>query len=159
MTCLRFHIFLAGLDTKFNQAQSEILQKDPPLDLESCYAYMRKDHNQRHTMEEPKTLPDSTVLLAMRNRSRHAQQSKGKNSSNKTNNYTCTHCGDIQNNVAMKSLGTLNGGISQRNLRRKLDKPLLLPQKLIMHFLQLQLHSSCCHWRQVWYVKPMSCYE
>lgn len=35
------------------QAQSEILRKDPPLDLESCYGNVRKDHNPRQTMEEP----------------------------------------------------------------------------------------------------------
>nr|GMC69464.1 putative transcription factor interactor and regulator CCHC(Zn) family [Ipomoea batatas] len=41
MTRLQVHIFLAGLDPEFNQARSEILRKDPPLDLESCYAYVR----------------------------------------------------------------------------------------------------------------------
>lgn len=50
----RVHIFLAGLNSEFNHARSEILRKDPLLDLESCYAYVRKDDNQRHTMEEPK---------------------------------------------------------------------------------------------------------
>ena len=100
---------------------------------------MRKDHNQRHTMEEPKTLPDSTVLLAMRNRFGHGQNQKERILVTK---QIIAHLliavkMDIQNNVAMKSLGTLNGGISQRNLGRKLDKPLLLPQKLMTHFLQL----------------------
>ncbi|GJV39091.1 retrovirus-related pol polyprotein from transposon TNT 1-94 [Tanacetum coccineum] len=72
---LRVHIFLAGLDQEFNQARSEILRKDPPLDLESCYAYVRKDQNQRSTMEEPKAESDSIVHLAARNRLQ-----KGKNS-------------------------------------------------------------------------------
>ncbi|TYG49879.1 hypothetical protein ES288_D10G129600v1, partial [Gossypium darwinii] len=34
-----FHIFFADLDPEFNQAQCEILRKDPPFDLKSCYAY------------------------------------------------------------------------------------------------------------------------
>ena len=54
ITRLRVHIFLAGLDAEFSQARSEILRKDPPLSLESSYAYVRKDYSQRQTMEEPK---------------------------------------------------------------------------------------------------------
>ena len=46
ITRLRTHIFLAGLDSEYNNARSEILQKDPPLDLESSYACVRRDHNQ-----------------------------------------------------------------------------------------------------------------
>ncbi|PWA76149.1 hypothetical protein CTI12_AA235210 [Artemisia annua] len=83
---LRVHIFLAGLDPDFNQARGEILRKDPPLDLEACYAFVRKDQTQRSTMEEPKNEPDSIVNLATRNRF-----SKGKNTSNK---LVCTHCGE-----------------------------------------------------------------
>ena len=45
ITRLRTHIFLTGLDSEYNNAQSEILRKDPPLDLESSYAYIRRDHN------------------------------------------------------------------------------------------------------------------
>ena len=56
ITRLRTHIFLAGLDSEYNNARSEILRKDPPLDLESSYAYIRRDHNQRQTMEEPSVL-------------------------------------------------------------------------------------------------------
>ena len=62
ITRLRTHIFLAGLDSEYNNAQSDILRKDPPLDLESSYAYIRRDHNQRQTMEEPSVLPDHVVL-------------------------------------------------------------------------------------------------
>ncbi|KAJ9535839.1 hypothetical protein OSB04_un001011 [Centaurea solstitialis] len=75
---LRVHIFLAGLDPEFNQARGEILRKDPPLDLESCYAYIRKDQNQRHTMEEPKPESDGMVHVATRNR-----PTKGKHSNSK----------------------------------------------------------------------------
>ena len=45
ITRLRTHIFLAELDSEYNNARSEILQKDLPLDLESSYAYIRRDHN------------------------------------------------------------------------------------------------------------------
>lgn len=89
MARLRVHIFLAGLDLEFNQARSEILMKDPPLDLESCYAYIWKDQNQRHNMEESKPEPKSMVHLATCNRT-----SKGKNSNSKGNTYTCIHCGE-----------------------------------------------------------------
>ena len=40
MTRLQVHNFLPGLDSEFNHAWSEILRKDPTLDLESCYAYI-----------------------------------------------------------------------------------------------------------------------
>lgn len=88
MSRFRVHIFLAGLDSEFNQARSEVLRKDPPLSLEACYAYIRKDQNQRQTMEEKVHEPDGMVHLATRNRPQ-----KGKNSNNK-NTFSCTHCGE-----------------------------------------------------------------
>lgn len=78
MARLRVHIFLAGLDSSFNQARSEVLRKDPPLSLESCYAYIRKDLSQRQTMEEPKQEPDSMVHLTTRNRPRKEKKLKKK---------------------------------------------------------------------------------
>lgn len=84
----RVHIFLAGLDSEFNQARSKVLRKDPPLSLEACYAYIRKDQTQRQTMEEPKHEPDNMVHMATRTR-----PMKGKNSSGKGgSNLKCTHC-------------------------------------------------------------------
>ncbi|GJT36008.1 retrovirus-related pol polyprotein from transposon TNT 1-94 [Tanacetum coccineum] len=44
---LQVHVFLAGLDQEFNQARSEILRKDLPLDLESCDAYKGKTSNSK----------------------------------------------------------------------------------------------------------------
>lgn len=85
----RDHIFLAGLDPKFNQARSEVLRKDPPLSLESCYTYIRKDQSQRQTMEEQKPEPDSMVHLATGNRPQ-----KGRNLNSKNNTQSCTHCGE-----------------------------------------------------------------
>ena len=88
MTCLRTHIFLVGLDFELNNARSEILHKDPPLDLETSYAFMRRDYNQRHTMEEKKFVSENSALLT----TRHRQLSiKGK-ASGKGHTYTCTHC-------------------------------------------------------------------
>lgn len=57
----RVHIFLAGLDPDFNQVKSESLRKDPPLSLEACYAYIRKDLNQRQAMDPIPIEPDSVV--------------------------------------------------------------------------------------------------
>ena len=68
ITRLKTHIFLARLDSKYNNARSEILRKDPPLDLESSYAYIRRDHNQRQIMKEPSVLPDHAVLVAAQTR-------------------------------------------------------------------------------------------
>jgi hypothetical protein len=40
---LRVHIFLNGLDAEFEQIRGEILSRDPVLDLEETYAYVRRD--------------------------------------------------------------------------------------------------------------------
>ena len=90
ITRLRTHILLAGLDSEFNNAQSEILRKDLPLDLEYSYAYVHRDHNQRQMMKEPKDLPDNTVLVVAQTQ----RKSKGKVTS-KSSTYTCTHCGKV----------------------------------------------------------------
>ena len=44
MARLRVHIFLSGLDLEFDQVRGEILRKDPKLDLESSYTYVRREH-------------------------------------------------------------------------------------------------------------------
>lgn len=90
---LRVHIFLAGLDAEFNQARGEILRKDPPMDLEACYAFVRKDQQQRSTMEDVKRETDSVVNLATRSRT-VKEKEKEKSSNNKKNNFVCTHCGE-----------------------------------------------------------------
>lgn len=105
---------MAGLDSKFNQARNENLRKYPPLDLESCYAYVSKDHNQRQTTKEPKIQPDGVVHLAAR--TANSQQTKRKKIEE---NLLLRQIiipalilvrRDIPNNVAMKLLGILNGG-------------------------------------------------
>ncbi|XP_073262876.1 uncharacterized protein [Populus alba] len=47
---LRVHIFLNGLDAEFEQIQGEILRKDPILDLEEAYAYVRRDAVRKATL-------------------------------------------------------------------------------------------------------------
>lgn len=122
-TLSRFHvhIFLAGLDSEFTQARSEILRKDPPLSLEACYAYIRKDHNQRHTMEESKIEADSMVNMTTRNR-----PFKGKNSNVKGNTFTCTQCGEEGHSKAKcyELIGYPKWWISQRSQERKLGRNL-----------------------------------
>ena len=44
MARLRVHIFLSGLDSDFDQVHGEILRKDPKVDLESTYAYVKKEY-------------------------------------------------------------------------------------------------------------------
>uniref|UniRef100_A0A6N2KLX5 Uncharacterized protein n=1 Tax=Salix viminalis TaxID=40686 RepID=A0A6N2KLX5_SALVM len=41
MARLRVHIFLSGLDSVFDQIRGEILRKDPKLELENAYAFVR----------------------------------------------------------------------------------------------------------------------
>lgn len=88
----RVHIFLAGLDSEFNQARSECLRKDPPLSLEACYAYIRKDSSQRQAMEDSPVESDSVVHVATRNRTAKGKVSNGKGGGGNT--FKCTHCGE-----------------------------------------------------------------
>ena len=92
MSRFRVHIFLAGLDSDFNQARSECLRKDPPLSLELCYAYIRKDSNQRRTMEDTHVEPDSMVHAGTRNRPMKGKGPAGRGGGGNT--FTCTHCGE-----------------------------------------------------------------
>ena len=44
------HIFQAGLEGDFKQVRGEILMKDPILELEECYALVRREDVQRGVM-------------------------------------------------------------------------------------------------------------
>ena len=44
---LRVRIFLSGLDNGVEHVCGEILRKDPKLDLESVYAYVRRENQQK----------------------------------------------------------------------------------------------------------------
>ncbi|KAK0589507.1 hypothetical protein LWI29_015242 [Acer saccharum] len=48
--CLCVHIFHDGLDSEFEHIRGEILRKDPLLDFEETYAYVRRDAVQRTTL-------------------------------------------------------------------------------------------------------------
>ncbi|KAJ8748725.1 hypothetical protein K2173_011276 [Erythroxylum novogranatense] len=57
MMRLRVHIFLSGLDPEYDQVCGEILRKDPKLDLEGAYAYVRRESQQRQVMGGSRTDP------------------------------------------------------------------------------------------------------
>ena len=50
MARLRVHIFLSGLDSVFDQVHGEILRKEPKLELENAYAFVRREHRQLQLM-------------------------------------------------------------------------------------------------------------
>uniref|UniRef100_A0A2N9IBP1 Integrase catalytic domain-containing protein n=1 Tax=Fagus sylvatica TaxID=28930 RepID=A0A2N9IBP1_FAGSY len=59
---LRVHIFLNGLDAEFEQIRGEILRRDPVLDLEETYAYVRRDSVRRAALNGE---PEHSELSAM----------------------------------------------------------------------------------------------
>ncbi|KAH9726797.1 hypothetical protein KPL70_008430 [Citrus sinensis] len=93
MARLRVHIFLSGLDSEFEQVRGEILRKDPKLDLESTYAYVRRDYQQRQTMGGSHLISENLTMLASQNRN-GSSKNRGNQSSSKVNNLVCTHCGE-----------------------------------------------------------------
>ncbi|PRQ42654.1 putative transcription factor interactor and regulator CCHC(Zn) family [Rosa chinensis] len=66
MQRLRVHIFLSGLDSDFDQVRGEILRKEPKLDLESSYAYVRMVEQQKKTMGNSSVNTESTVMAVNR---------------------------------------------------------------------------------------------
>ncbi|XP_068636864.1 uncharacterized protein [Aristolochia californica] len=58
------HIFLNGLDTKFVQVRGEILRKDPILDLEEAYAYVRCDSVCRTTLNSEVDRVETSAMVA-----------------------------------------------------------------------------------------------
>ncbi|BFG37702.1 hypothetical protein CerSpe_239760 [Prunus speciosa] len=89
---LRVHLFLAGLDPQFDQVRGEILRKDPKLDLDQTFAYVRREAQQRLTMA---STPDTAVLATQRPRG--PSPSTGGASQTQTTSSCpetkCTHCG------------------------------------------------------------------
>ena len=60
---LQVHIFLNGLDVEFEQIWGEIISRDPVLDLEETYAYVRHDSVCWATLNgEPKHLELSAMV-------------------------------------------------------------------------------------------------
>ncbi|KAI5336215.1 hypothetical protein L3X38_015482 [Prunus dulcis] len=60
---LRVHLFLAGLNPQFDQVRGEILRKDPKLNLDQTFAYVRHEAQQRLTMANTS---DTAVLATQR---------------------------------------------------------------------------------------------
>jgi hypothetical protein len=95
ITRLRVHIFLSGLDSDFDQVHGEILRKDPKLDLESSYVYVRRELEQRQTMGSSRSIPEHSATIA--NQTRQGLSS-GKNCNNQSigryTKFICGHCGE-----------------------------------------------------------------
>uniref|UniRef100_A0A2C9W5T7 Retrotransposon gag domain-containing protein n=1 Tax=Manihot esculenta TaxID=3983 RepID=A0A2C9W5T7_MANES len=94
MARLRVHIFLNGLDPEFDHICGEILRKDPKLNLESTYTYVRREYQQRQTMEGSRPIPESSVMVAKRTQQGPSSGST-KTQSVKSNNFVCSYCGEI----------------------------------------------------------------
>jgi hypothetical protein len=97
MARLRVHIFLSGLDSEFNQVCGEILRKDPKLDLENTYAYVRREYQQRQTMGSYHPSSENLAMLTNTPRQGSSYESASKRNtqlSRKVNNLVCAHCGE-----------------------------------------------------------------
>lgn len=72
---LRTHIFLAGLDTKFEPIHGEILLKDPILELEECYALIRKEAIRHATLQQQKSnqVDKSSLMCSHYNKIGHTK--------------------------------------------------------------------------------------
>ncbi|KAJ8761403.1 hypothetical protein K2173_001534 [Erythroxylum novogranatense] len=97
---LRVHIFLSGLDVEFDQICGEILRKDPKLDLESTYAYVRRDAQQRQTIGNSRPVLEK-----------------------KTNNFICSHCGETGHSKQQcyKIIGYLDWWDFSKKLRKNIN--------------------------------------
>ena len=60
----RVHIFLVGLDGIFEQICGEILRKEPVLDLEDCYALVRREAVHHSTLNSGYENSESSVMVA-----------------------------------------------------------------------------------------------
>ena len=65
---LRVHIFLCGLDFEFDKVHEEILLKDPKLDLESTYACVRREFQQRQIMGSYRSITEHSNIITNQSR-------------------------------------------------------------------------------------------
>lgn len=110
---LRVHIFLAGLDLEFDQVHGEILCKDPKLDLENTFADVRRDAQQRISMNGANDPKDTSVMAAHRQKGAHNSPSiSAQNKALGTRpKKKCTQCGGSKHTrVGCYELGILIGG-------------------------------------------------
>ncbi|XP_068650649.1 uncharacterized protein [Aristolochia californica] len=106
---LRVHIFLNGLDAEFEQVRGEILRKDPILDLEEAYAYVRRDFVRRTTLNSEVDRVETSAMVARRAKPKTARPTGPNSYQNRTSGSQnrsyevgttkperiCTHCGEI----------------------------------------------------------------
>ncbi|KAG8640740.1 hypothetical protein MANES_13G089634v8 [Manihot esculenta] len=93
MARLRVHIFLSELDLEFDHVCGEILRKDPKLNLESTYAYVRREYQQRQTMGGSRPISESSVMVAKRTQQGPSSGSI-KTQSAKPNNFVYSYCSE-----------------------------------------------------------------
>ena len=105
---LQVHIFLNRLDAEFEQIRGEILIRDPALDLEKTYAYVRRDSVRRVALNgEPKHLESSAMVAHRANQTKNQQSQtnpkldRAPGPPNHDHNQSvgkpkrlCTHCGE-----------------------------------------------------------------
>ncbi|XP_068655767.1 uncharacterized protein [Aristolochia californica] len=81
---LRVHIFLNGLDAEFEQICGEILRKDPILDLEEAYAYVRRDSVRRTTLHNEVDRVETFAMVERRAKPKTARPTGPNNDQNRT---------------------------------------------------------------------------
>lgn len=96
MARLRVQIYFSGLDAEFDQARGAILRKEPKQDLESSYAYVRRESQQKKTMGGSRLISENSAIVAHRPR---VGTSPGpfktrSNQQGKSFSLVCTHCGE-----------------------------------------------------------------
>lgn len=83
---MQVHIFLSGFDSKFEQVCGEILRKDLKLDLETTYIYVRREYQQKQTMNKSHPSMESSTMVAQKNFKNWAPTNK--------NNFVFAHYGE-----------------------------------------------------------------
>lgn len=124
MARLRVHIFLSGLDSEFDQVRGEVLRKDPKLDLESTYAYVRRDFQQRQTMGGSTSVAEHAALTmhpARQGGTTRSTRNRRTQQARKPNNFTCDHCGEDGHSKqrCYELIGYLNWCDFSKKLRKK----------------------------------------
>ncbi|KAK0603979.1 hypothetical protein LWI29_010834 [Acer saccharum] len=98
---LKVHIFLAGLDDEFEQVYGEFLRKESILDLEECYALVRREVVCRTTLNAELENSDTSSLLAPnrsnlkqydRFRSQQNQLDRSRTGATDRSSYKCICC-------------------------------------------------------------------
>ena len=73
-------------------------KKDPKLDLESTYAYVRREHQQKQTMGGSHHISESSAMLANQTRqgpSLGSSKTRNNQPPGNSSGFVCSHCGEI----------------------------------------------------------------